>query len=266
MYSLGPPTLDAWDLRQIYGNPALNSSHFIPPDSKKKVCFRDVAVGIYGPAAPMTVASWDTPCSRTALIRAYSDYIIRGLNLHKESHYAREFPDDSIVVTYMARRASKEWPERKYCDSDNSFFLCHLWNGFGSRKLGRMIRNDGDVVKALQGLENMNFPITNNATRIVFQNVDYNILTFEQQILTDMRTDIMIGPHGAGLMHNIFMRDRAMLIELFVDGSSVNRHFHNLAHWYGRSYRGMNSNNPISIPALVRTVQDAINSIDINKY
>ena len=27
-----------------------------------------------------------------------------------------------------------------------------------------------------------------------------------------------VGPHGAGLMHNVFMRDRAALVELFVDG------------------------------------------------
>ena len=51
-----------------------------------------------------------------------------------------------------------------------------------------------------------------------------------------------MGPHGAGLMHNIFMRDRAALVELFVDGSANNRHFHNLAHWFGRSYEGKDTN------------------------
>ena len=37
--------------------------------------------------------------------------------------------------------ASAEWPERKYCSDTESFFLCKLWEGFGSRKLGRMVRS-----------------------------------------------------------------------------------------------------------------------------
>lgn len=36
---------------------------------------------------------------------------------------------------------------------------------------------------------------------------------------------------AAGLMHNVFMRDRAALVEVFIDGSGANKHFHNLARW-----------------------------------
>jgi hypothetical protein len=245
--------LTAWDLRLKYGA--------VP--AGKKVCFRHLAVGIYGPAAPITVASWDTPCKHTALVRAYSDYVIRGLGLQAASHYARSTPSDTVVVTYMARRASKEWPERKYCDSKNSFFLCDLWANFGERKLGRMVRNDAEVVAALKGLQNRRI---GSAKKIVVQDVDYNILTFEEQIKVDLETDIMIGPHGAGLMHNIFMRDRATLIELFVDGSSVNRHFHNLAFWFGREYLGTPINNPIHVQELLDIVANAIEKIDVTKY
>lgn len=120
-----------------------------------------------------------------------------------------------------------------------------------------------EVVAALKTLEGQSI---GGARRIVVQDVDYNELTFEQQIATDLATDVMIGPHGAGLMHNIFMRDRAALIELFVDGSSVNRHFHNLAHWFGRRYSGLPSSNPIRIPDLLNSVKDAIRSIDVSTY
>ena len=77
--------------------------------------------------------------------------------------------------------------------------------------------------------------------------MDYNLLTFEEQIKTDMNTDIMIGPHGAGLVHNIFMRDRAVLVELSIDGSGGNRHFHNLAYWYGRTYENLSPSNDMII-------------------
>ena len=73
-YSDQYPALDAWDIAQKFGKNEKGRDH--------RVCFRELAVGIYGPAAPITVASWDTKCVKTALVRAYSDFVIRGLNLH----------------------------------------------------------------------------------------------------------------------------------------------------------------------------------------
>lgn len=79
--------LTAWDLRKKYGH-----------DWQSRICFRQAAVGIYGPAAPITVASWNTPCSKTALVRAYSDFVIRGLNLQEATHYARTEPEKTINI------------------------------------------------------------------------------------------------------------------------------------------------------------------------
>lgn len=128
------------------------------------------------------------------------------------------------------------------------------------------MRNEKDVISALKGLEKELNAGGGSVPKIVFRDVDYNLLTLEQQISTDLSTDIMIGPHGAGLMHNIFMRDRAVLIELFVDGSSANRHFHNLAHWFGRKYVGEVFGNPIEVSRLVSIVRRQISNIDLNSY
>lgn len=68
-------------------------------DLNSRLCFRNAAVGIYGPAAPITVASWNTPCHRTALVRAYSDFVIRGLGLQDQTHYAKETPEKTITIT-----------------------------------------------------------------------------------------------------------------------------------------------------------------------
>ena len=82
-------------------------------DLKKKVqkqngidtrtCYKNLAIGIYGPAAPMTVNSWDTPCSRTALVRSYSDFVIRGLNLQSNTSYMLPKPKHEIRITFMVR-------------------------------------------------------------------------------------------------------------------------------------------------------------------
>lgn len=78
-------------------------------------------------------------------------------------------------------------------------FTCSYSDFFASMSLlyiKQQVRNDKAVVEALKGLEQKSF---RNAKRVVVQDVDYNILTFEEQILTDLNTDVMIGPHGAGM-------------------------------------------------------------------
>jgi capsular polysaccharide biosynthesis protein len=104
------------------------------------------------------------------------------------------------------------------------------------------------------------------AWQVRVQDVDFNLLSFSQQVAVDLASDVMVGPHGAGLMHNIFMRDRAALIELFVDGSANNRHFHNLAAWFGRHYEGISISNPIDVPELLAAVETAVKKIDVNAY
>eukprot|EP01041_Mallomonas_annulata_P009040 gene9040-18722_t len=256
----------AWSLRQRF-DPSKKETKGSQSQSKKKerrVCYRDVAVGIYGPAAPITVASWDTPCRKTALVRAYSDFVIRGMQLQGKTHYSQSIPSKTVVVTFMARRPSSEWPEKKYCNDTASFFLCRLWDGeWGVRKLGRMIHNEAQLVQGLKGLETKVFA---NGALVKVQDVDYNVLTIDEQIEIDLKTDVMVGPHGAGLMHNIFMRDRAALVEMFVDGSGGNRHFHNLASWYGRSYTGESFDNPVTVQRLVDLVSTVISQMDLNSY
>jgi len=51
------------------------------------------------------------------------------------------------------------------------------------------------VVKKLKALEIREY---SNGAQVVFQDKDYNLLSFEEQIKVDVQTDIMVGPHGAG--------------------------------------------------------------------
>lgn len=227
------------------------------------MCFKQLAVGIYGPASPVTVISFNTQCSSTALVRAYSDFVIRGMNLQTRTLYASSAAvarRTKVTVTFMARRASTVWPEKRFCNDTHSFFQCSLWESFGVRALGRMLRNEADVIAGLRALEKEAY---SNGARVTVRDVDYNLLTFREQIETDVTTDVMVGPHGAGLMHSIFMSDRAALVELFVDGSGGNRHFHNIAKWYGRTYSGETHSNPIDVNAVVQTVRRIINDMKL---
>ncbi len=72
-------------------------------------------------------------------MRAYADYVVRKLNLH---HLNDGRSAKDVNITYTARRASVEWPEKAFCDSADSFFDCSQLNHLQIRKLGRMVRND----------------------------------------------------------------------------------------------------------------------------
>ena len=67
-------------------------------------------------------------------------------------------------------------------------------------------------------------------------------------------------------MHNIFMRPRATLIEIFIDGSSVNRHFHNLAFWSGHKYVDFQSNNPVNTEKLKAEIRKTVEAMDLSQY
>jgi capsular polysaccharide biosynthesis protein len=128
------------------------------------------------------------------------------------------------------------------------------------------VKNDHEVVAGLKSLENRRFH--SGTTSIKFQDVDYNVLSLQDQIKVDLETDIMIGPHGAGLMHSIFMRDRGVLLELHIDNSGANRHFHNLALWSGHKYvteSSLNS-NPVNVQELTKVVQQIIEQMDVTSY
>mmetsp|Transcript_5557 Transcript_5557/g.15531 ORF Transcript_5557/g.15531 Transcript_5557/m.15531 type:complete len:399 (-) Transcript_5557:538-1734(-) len=250
VFGKGRPPLLAWDIREKYGD--------------KKVCFKNIAMGIYGPAATITLAGFNTPCSHGAVVRAYSDVFLRGLNLHSAALRATPASQDpkKVVVTWMARRPSVNWPEKNFCD-DSTFFKCHYFQRLGVRQLQRQVKNEAEVTAKLKELERETY---RNGAVVEVRIQDYNLLTFEQQLANDVETDIMVGPHGAGLQHSLYMRDRGVLIELFIDGTSGRRHFHNMAKWHGRKYIGPTTPNPVKAEQLKNDVKGAIEGLDLSAY
>jgi len=240
--------LDAFEIAQRYGN--------------RTVCFDHLAIAILGAAAPVTVASFDTRCSRSAIVRAFADLVVAKLGLANGTRLSRPVDPQRVVVTFAARRAASQWPEKQFCNSTSSYFKCERLRHLGVRPLGRSLKNDADVVTALKTLERRHFP---NGARVLVRDVDYSALDFRDQILTDLDTDVLVGPHGAGLLHSIFMPDRAALVELFVDSSSANRHFHNFARWHGRPYHSRAFPNPVPTTDLLRLLNAAISGLDLSK-
>ena len=244
LYRGAAPTFQAWDFQTHY--------------KCKRVCFRKLIMGIIGPASPITFIKGKTACVASPIFRAYKDFVVRGLGLHGWAQAAFPRKPESIVVTYMARRSTSLQAKKRFCD--DKYFECKDFEKMGIRKLERTIQNDAELSMALRGLEQESF---GGGRKVIFWDLDYNLVSLREQIRFDAQTDVMVGPHGAGLTHAMFMSDRGWLLELLIDNGGGRNHFHNLAHWAGLHYRGISPGNPVNIGTTLWEVRKAINAIPV---
>ncbi|CAN0043798.1 unnamed protein product, partial [Laminaria digitata] len=194
----------------------------------------------------------------------FSRFFFRGLGLQGMTRYASP-PSKKVVVTWVARRSSVQWPERAYCSEDGreSFFTCEYFSHLDTRQLQRRVKNEAEVVRSLKTLEGKTFE---NGAVVEVRDMDYNLLSFEDQIKNDLDTDIMIGPHGAGLFHVIFTPDRAALIELQIDHTTERKHFNNLARWSGHDYTSRGGPNPVNTEDATSMVRKAVIEMDLSSH
>ena len=88
------------------------------------------------------------------------------------------------------------------CDPEYVTFVGR--RNYGKRKLGRVWTN-------LDEIANYTRTLTDMPVRVVY----YEELSWEDQLDVDCSTAIMIGTHGAGLVHALFTPPSATLIEVF---------------------------------------------------
>ena len=202
--------------------------------TEKAACYSKVIVGIYGPASPLTLINTRSDCFRSPLVRAYGRWAWASFDLSPPLQQEQ----NRTRLLWMSRLASVIWPERAYCD--DRYFRCEDWGHLNIRVIGRVLSNDAEVVAALAARSELNV-----------SGADFNKLPFEEQVRLVAGTDILAGPHGAGLTHLLFLPDWACVFELFIDGSDANIHFTNLATWRGLRYASLSEKNPAPVDRVV---------------
>ena len=120
----------------------------------------------------------------------------------------REINCNSVTVTFIWRRD----------------YLAHPRNPEGH--VQRKIKNEEELVSSLKS----QFPNHN----IRAYQLDTLPMQKQLQIIAD--TDILIGMHGAGLTHALFLPKHAALLELFPGSGSTPAHFKSIARWRGLKY------------------------------
>ncbi|XP_052780686.1 uncharacterized protein LOC128217535 [Mya arenaria] len=128
-------------------------------------------------------------------------------------------------------------------------YLAHPRNPSGS--VSRKIANDKQLIQKLKEL----LPRHN----VLSSQID--LLSMKDQLSLISRTDILIGMHGAGLTHTLFLPKHAGLVELYPNyWPTANEHFQAMARWRNLKYFQWQNADPSNERANNFTV---INTTDV---
>lgn len=98
-------------------------------------------------------------------------------------------------------------------------FIQGLFNFYNIKQLDLINKKEflvGIIIrKGSREIKNIDF-IKNNVKSLGGKTIDldYNNMTFKEQIINTHKVNILIGSHGAGLVNSLFLRDKSAVIEI----------------------------------------------------
>ena len=98
----------------------------------------------------------------------------------------------------------------------------------------RKIANEDELIRSIAARHQGNCTV---------RGVQLDLLSFTDQLRVIGQADVLIGMHGAGLSHVLFMPNHGALIELEPKNAKENTHFADMALWRGLLYRRWRNGN-----------------------
>ena len=155
---------------------------------------------------------------------------IMGYSSPIDQHEREEVPYLEEFRHYFLKRHAVASHRHLNCSSISVTFiwrrdyLAHPRNPEGH--VQRKIKNEEELVSSLKS----DFPTHK------IRGYQLDRLPMKEQLQIIAETDILIGMHGAGLTHALFVPPHATLIELFPASGNMPAHFKSIAKWRGLKY------------------------------
>lgn len=102
-----------------------------------------------------------------------------------------------------------------------------------------------------------------NAPGIEFQHVQMEHMDFEDQVRVAQRTDVLVGVHGNGLTHTMFMKPNGFVCEIFVPGVSFQWDYYTLSKMMGHEYTCV-FDSRLCAPYLFNNQNKVCTSVDVD--
>lgn len=103
----------------------------------------------------------------------------------------------------------------------------------------------------------------NSMSDITFQHLQMESLNFEEQVSAVQKTDLLIGVHGNGLTHSLFMKPRGSVCEIFVPGLPFIWDYYTLSKMMSHEYLCIFNGTPV-LPYMFNLGNQICNSVDVN--
>eukprot|EP01104_Vermistella_antarctica_P019660 TRINITY_DN782_c0_g1_i3.p1 TRINITY_DN782_c0_g1~~TRINITY_DN782_c0_g1_i3.p1 ORF type:complete len:451 (+),score=100.20 TRINITY_DN782_c0_g1_i3:1055-2407(+) len=127
---------------------------------------------------------------------------------------------------------------------------------YGGRRLDRTLANEDEVIRILQ-----------DVTKGQVESVDFAKLDFKQQLTKIRNTNVLVGMHGAGMVHTMFLPEEAIVVEFFPK-TKRRFSFRNLAKYTNKiymNYRAPSDRNPLNMPKKeMEEIASAIRAVSRN--
>jgi glycoprotein 2-beta-D-xylosyltransferase len=191
--------------------------------ANRSVCFRDVVLVHAGYSSPLSVFIFDPPpisCAPNYFVKDFANFILRayGLeHLRPPSHAGAP-----LRVVLELREPRRTHPRQR------------------TPTVARRIANAASVVEAFGaavggwGQKGEGGAVVRS---VEFLPVRFSDLPFVEQLHIARSADVLVGLHGAGLSHALFLDEGAALVEIVPVGFSAHAHFRTFAEWGGAKYR-----------------------------
>jgi len=144
-------------------------------------------------------------------VRAFGPWFLKGFGIETRTERARR----SLTITLVCRRD----------------YVAHPRNMVG--KATRKFHDDAEVAGKIQTVLG---EIGDSGWNYTVNAVAWSELTFREQLQVAATTDILIGAHGAGLSHVLFLPPHSALVEIKPNGFGGEPHFQAFAQWLGIPY------------------------------
>ncbi|KAL0476835.1 EGF domain-specific O-linked N-acetylglucosamine transferase Eogt [Acrasis kona] len=174
---------------------------------KNVLCLEEVIFGIPGGSNLIWKDFWKpNKCYNSPILKAFVRYV---LSEWKIRPHKRRLPDQPIRAVFSIRK--------------------HKAN----TKIIRRVVNEDTLITLMR--ENLFTTSANITIPINITAVDFGTISFKEQIEIIQQSDILIGMHGAGMTHLMWMPDESVVVELFPKEWHSSG-FRNLAKWLGKRY------------------------------
>ena len=129
-------------------------------------------------------------------------------------------------------------------------YVAHPRNPTG--KLTRKITNERELIDHVR-LAHPDFRV---------DGIQLDSMAMEDQLRYIVNADVLVGMHGAGLTHSIFLSNRSALVELLPTYWSSGDHFRAIANWRGLVYRRWINTDFAAESSDLRTTRVPVRIID----